>query len=232
MSTGEKEAYYRGGGMPAGLAALYFREFGHARRILDVGCGTGALGRHRPSPDIEIQGVDIDQGALQQAARFEVVQCVDLDTAPLPHPDAGFDAVLAKDIFEHVQDPGRLAREIYRVTRPGGTLVASMVMARPRAVWSDYTHVRGFTKHSAQLLLEDVGFQVRRVWRMGGVPLSSRLRLTRLLPHLLRTPVLNQLYATSWEISAVKGLSAVEPSRRLEKRDEQGQDSRAAIRLS
>jgi SAM-dependent methyltransferase len=232
MSAEGKRAYYNGGGMPAGLAALYFREFGEARRILDVGCGTGGLGCHRPSPDIEIQGVDIDQGALQAAARFEIVQCVDLDSSPLPHADASFDAVLAKDIFEHVQDPGGLAREIYRVTRPGGTLVASVVMAKPRAVWSDYTHVRGFTKHSAQLLLQDVGFVVRRVWRMGGVPLSNRLRLTRLLPHLLRAPVINQLYATSWEISAVKELPAVGPSRQLEKKpNEQGQDSRTAIRL-
>jgi SAM-dependent methyltransferase len=232
MSREAKKSYYRGGGMPSGLAALYFREFGDARRILDVGCGTGAFGRHRPSPDIEIHGVDVDSGALREAARFETVRCVDLDASPLPHPNASFDAVLAKDIFEHVQDPGRLAREVYRVTRPGGTVLASMVMARPRAVWSDYTHVRGFTKHAARLLLEDAGFEVRRVWRMGGVPLSNRLRLTRILPLLLRLPILDQLYATSWEIRAVKGFQAVQPSRPLEERDEQGHDSRAAIRRS
>lgn len=211
MSTGAKKDYYRAGGVPSGLAALYFQEFGDARRILDVGCGTGALGRYRPSPEIEIHGVDSDPGALQQAAQFEDVQWVDLDASPLPYEDESFDAVLAKDIFEHVQDPGMLARETYRVLRPGGALVASMVMAKPRAVWSDYTHVRGFTRHSAQLLLQDVGFEVERVWRMGGVPLSNRLRLTRLLPHLLRMPVLNQLYATSWEIKAVKAV----PNRRF-----------------
>lgn len=217
--------------MPAGLAARYFREVGDARRILDVGCGAGDLGRHRPSPDIEIHGVDVDPEALREAARFETVRRVDLDASPLPHEDASFDAVLARDIFEHVRDPAGLAREIHRVTRPGGVLLASVVMARPRAVWSDYTHVRGFTRRSATLLLEDAGFQVRRVWRMGGVPLSERLHLTWLLPQLLRAPVLNQLYATSWELSAVKRTSAVEPSRPPEAAHAQARDPRAAIRL-
>jgi SAM-dependent methyltransferase len=232
VSREAKKAYYCGGGMPSGLAALYFRELGDARKILDVGCGTGAFGRHRPSPDLEIHGVDIDPCALREAARFETVLPVDLDASPLPHPDASFDAVLAKDIFEHVQDPGRLAREVYRVTRPGGTVLASVVMAKPRAVWSDYTHVRGFTRHAARLLLEDAGFEVRRVWRMGGVPLSNRLRMTRILPLLLRVPILNQLYATSWEITAVKGFPIVETARPLEGRDGQGNDSRAAVRRS
>jgi SAM-dependent methyltransferase len=231
LSSTGKQRYYRGREMPSGLAGFYFREFGDARRILDVGCGTGALGRHRPSPDIEIHGVDVDPAALRQAARFEVVQCVNLDSSPLPYPDASFDAVLAKDVFEHVQDPSQLTREIYRVIRPGGRLLASVVMARPRAVWGDYTHVRGFTKHSAQLLLEDAGYQVLRVWRMGGVPLSNRLHLTWLLPHLLRAPILNQLYATSWELNAVKASTAVEPSRR-EEGNEQPQNSGTAIRLS
>ncbi len=190
--------------MVPGLAARYFREFGDARTILDVGCGTGGLGRYRPSPDVEIHGVDSDAGAAKQACRFEVVVCLDVEASPLPYEDGSFDAVLAKDIFEHVQDPGRLAREIYRVIRPGGVLVASLVMARASRVWADYTHVRGFTKRSACLLLKDAGFTVEAVWSMGGVPLSSRLGLIWLVPYLLRLPVFNQLWASSWELRARK----------------------------
>jgi SAM-dependent methyltransferase len=201
VTTVAKQTYYRSPRMPASLQALYFREFEGARRILDVGCGTGDLGRHAPS-GVEILGVDIDTGALREAARFETVTCLDLEAAPLPYEDASFDAVLAKDIFEHVLDPGRLAREVVRVVRPGGVVVASLVMARPRAVWADYTHVRGFTKHTAGQLLEDAGLRVERIWRMGGVPLSSRLGLIWLVPTLLRLPGCNHLWASSWELKA------------------------------
>jgi SAM-dependent methyltransferase len=196
-----KQAYYRGRRMPASLPALYFREFEGACRILDVGCGTGDLGRHAPS-GVEILGVDIDAGALCEAARFETVTCLDLESAPLPYEDASVDAVLAKDIFEHVQDPGRLAREVARVLRRGGVVVASVVMARPRAVWADYTHVRGFTRRTAAQLLEDAGLRVERIWRMGGVPLSGRLGVIWLVPTLLRLPGCNQLWASSWELKA------------------------------
>ncbi len=200
--TVQKQAYYRDSGMSSQLAARYFRDFGAARRILDVGCGTGALGRNRLSPEIEIHGVDIDAGAVAQAAGFEQAICLDLETSPLPYDDASFDAVLAKDILEHLRDPGRLVVEIHRVLRPGGVLVVSVIMAKPRAVWADYTHVRGFTRRSARLLLEDAGFEVEAVWRMGGIPLSTRLHFIWLVPTLLRLPVVGWLWALSWELKA------------------------------
>jgi SAM-dependent methyltransferase len=146
--------------------------------------------------------VDIDPGALQAASAHEQVVRVDLDREPLPYADGQFDAVLAKDIFEHLHDPLRLAREVHRVTRRGGVLLASVVMARPRRVWADYTHVRGFTARSAATLVKDAGFTVEGIWRMGGVPLTGRLGLLWLVPTLLRVPLLDQLWAASWEVKA------------------------------
>ena len=204
MTIAAKQAYYDAGAFLPALARRYFAQFGDARRILDVGCGTGEFARYRPSPEIEIDGVDVDPRAVERARRFERAVELNVDSEPLPYEDHSFDAALAKDILEHVQDPGRLAREIHRVLRPGGVLVASVVMARPRAVWNDYTHVRGFTRHAARLLLADVGFAVEKIWPMGGVPLSNRLRFVAAVPYLLRVPGPYHLWASSWEIRAVK----------------------------
>lgn len=204
LTVVEKQAYYRDSGMTLSVARRYYREFAGARAILDVGCGTGDFGRLRPSPGIIVNGVDIDSGAVERAMQHERAVCVDLDASPLPYADRSFDAVLAKDIFEHVQNPGHLAREVYRVTRRGGVIVASVVMARPRRVWADYTHIRGFTRESARLLLEDAGFTVEATWRMGGVPLSDRLGFTNLVPDLLRVPLFDALWGSSWELRARK----------------------------
>jgi hypothetical protein len=74
-------------------------------------------------------------------------------------------------------------------------------------VWADYTHVRGFTKESARMLLEDVGFEVESIWRMGAVPFAARLRLMPLVPLLLRLPIFSQLWAASWELRARRPLA-------------------------
>jgi len=196
-----KRAYYEGAGMPRGLAARYWRELGVAHRVLDVGCGRGDFGRYRPD-GVEVDGVDIDAGAVEAALRHERARCIDVDAEGLPFGAGTFDGALAKDIFEHVREPGALARELHRVMAPGCVLVASVVMARPRRVWADYTHRRGFTRESARLLLEDAGFRVEATWRMGPVPLSSRLGFIALVPALLRVPVFDALWGASWELRA------------------------------
>jgi hypothetical protein len=77
-------------------------------------------------------------------------------------------------------------------------------VARPKRVWADYTYVRGFTRSAARQLLEDAGLPVEAIWRMGAVPLSGRLHLIWLVPHLLRLPLFDELWAASWELRARK----------------------------
>ena len=197
-----KARYYESHRLRPAVAGWYYRQLGPARRILDLGCGNGDFGRYRPAPEIEVHGIDVDGVAVASAARFEVAVQGDLDGTPLPYGDEFFDAVLARDIFEHLQAPWLALREARRVLRPGGVIVASVVMAKPQAVWADYTHVRGFTRSSVVLMFRDTDFEVEAVWQMGGVPLTSRLALIDQVPTLLRLPLIGRRWATSWEISS------------------------------
>jgi SAM-dependent methyltransferase len=202
MTTTMKIAYYVDARMVPSLARRYHRLLAPAVRILDVGCGTGDFGRYRLA-GAEVWGVDTDVMALERAERYEIPLVVDLECDDLPFEDGFFDAVLAKDVLEHLQDPGRVARELLRVLRPGGKLIASLVVASPRRVWADYTHVRGFTERSARMLFEDAGFHVDSIWAMGGVPLSARLGFIEVVPSILRVPGLRGLWHSSWELLAL-----------------------------
>jgi SAM-dependent methyltransferase len=197
-----KARHYESHHLRMAVAARYYRLLNPAHRILDLGCGSGEFGRYRPSRDVEVHGIDLDRGAVASAARFEIAVQGDLEGPPLPYEDGFFDAVLARDILEHLREPWLTLREAHRVLRPGGVIVASVVMAKPSAVWADYTHIRGFTRSSVELMFRDATFDVEAVWQMGGIPLASRLDLIDQVPTLLRLPLIGRRWATSWEIQA------------------------------
>ena len=199
-----KRAYYQGTGAPPQLVREYFRRLGAVSLVLDLGCGVGGVSSGAPS-GVRVIGVDHDRSALELARRYSAVVAWDAGTGRrLPFPCKRFDAVIARDVLEHLDQPWNTVRDVRAVLRPGGLVLASVPMARPRVVWNDYTHRRGFTRAAVRLLFLDAGFEIVRVDRMGPLPLLARLGLIRAAPWLLRIPVLDHLWATSWEVLARK----------------------------
>ncbi len=107
---------------------------GDARRILDVGCGPGALlpELRQAAPAAAIHGMDIDFPALNLSARHAptaALACADAHA--LPYPNAAFDIALCHYLLLWLRDPLAALREMRRVTRAGGYVLA---LAEP-----DYT---------------------------------------------------------------------------------------------
>lgn len=113
------------------LAPLYV-EFAKLRdegRVLDVGCGTGALVKviAGMTHKCEIVGVDpaqsfVDYARTQVAnprVKFEVG-----DAMQLPFPTASFHQTLSLLVMMFIPEPERAAKEMKRVTRPGGAVSA------------------------------------------------------------------------------------------------------------
>lgn len=192
----EKAVYFQDREVPLELVDLYYERLGAVDRVLDLGCGTGAFGARS---DVEVIGIDIDLGALREASEREEVCRVNLESGQLPFDDGIFDGVIAKDILEHLVNPGETVAEIHRVLKPEGTAVISVPMAKPRVVWQDYTHIRGFTKEAVCTMVRDYDFEVVSITPMGGVPGAGRFDLVRYLPILLRLPGLRR-FATSHEV--------------------------------
>ncbi len=69
---------------------------------------------------------DIDPRALEAARKLHGAALAGTDTvqpgAPLPYPDARFDAVVSMDVVEHLVDPLPWLEEALRVLKPGGLL--------------------------------------------------------------------------------------------------------------
>ena len=95
-----------------------------AGRVLDVGCGTGALAARLSELGYEVVGVDPSEGMLEvlrrRAPQVEAIRASGVD---LPFDDAAFDLTLSVATMHHIADPEAVRstlHEMVRVTRPEG----------------------------------------------------------------------------------------------------------------
>jgi SAM-dependent methyltransferase len=154
-------------------------------RVLDVGCGTGYTLTRLP-PWARGVGLDRSSHALGLAAsRGLRAQLVQGDMGRLPFAAGSFDAVLALDVLEHLQDDHGAAAEVARVLRPGG--VALVTVPAFRFLWSAHdealSHVRRYRLGEIAEVLRSAGLVVERAsyYNFWLFPLIASVRLVQRL---------------------------------------------------
>lgn len=128
--------------------------------ILDAGCGGGAtmksLGRYG-----RVLGMEISPQAAEynrEQGRRVVLGSVE----EMPFPDDSFDLVLALDVIEHVSDDLGALKELFRVLRPGGSLLVTVPALR--MLWSEHDvangHYRRYTSGELGRRAKTAGLEV------------------------------------------------------------------------
>jgi SAM-dependent methyltransferase len=151
-------------------------------RILDYGCGTGGNTQAYASLGI-VFGVEPDAAAVKLASERGGACYCRASGTKLPFREAAFDAVVASDVLEHIDDDSSAVAEITRVLRPGGSAVISV----PAHQWlfSEHDaalhHFRRYSKAVLRDVLERGGLRIRRLsyWNAALFPVVC---LRRLLP--------------------------------------------------
>lgn len=91
--------------------------------VLNAGGSTGYIDEYLAPFFKTIDCIDIDEAAIayarEQHNHQNLVFRVD-DVLDLTYPDDSFDVVISSQVYEHVADPFRMMKEIYRVLAPGG----------------------------------------------------------------------------------------------------------------
>jgi SAM-dependent methyltransferase len=129
-------------------------------RLLDFGCGCGGNTAFFASqPNLEVVGVDINERAIEFCRERGLAN---VELIPMegwePEPEA-FDAVVALDVLEHIEDHVGVLRTLWKGVKPGGFVLATVPAFM--SLWSGHDvslhHFRRYTKHTLDDLARDAG---------------------------------------------------------------------------
>jgi ubiquinone/menaquinone biosynthesis C-methylase UbiE len=104
------------------------RRYGSGKDVLECGCGTGLLLERIAAFSRKASGIDLSPGMLEKA-RARGLDVREGSVTELPFPDASFDVTCSFKVLAHVPEIGRALREMARVTRPGGVVLAELYNA-------------------------------------------------------------------------------------------------------
>jgi 2-polyprenyl-3-methyl-5-hydroxy-6-metoxy-1,4-benzoquinol methylase len=171
--------------------------------ILDFGAGTGNLTR-----------------LLQMLGRFSSLSAIDLMPRPvgidesvrwidwdlneaIDIPDRSFDVIVSAEVIEHLENPRAVAREWFRLLRPGGTLVFStpnneswrsliaLVLRGHFVAFSDTcypAHITALVCKDIERILTEAGFSIPEFifTNVGGIPKFPNLQWQTISAGLLK----------------------------------------------
>ncbi len=147
-----------------------------ARRVLELGCAAGRLGASlKNRQECYVIGIEKEpQPATEAASLLNEVIVADLSNV-LSGIRGDFDAIVAADVLEHLEDPWSVVRQCVALLRPGGVIVVSIPNIANLAIIAglaggsfpyadagilDRTHLRFFTRAGVKGMFIEAGLNV------------------------------------------------------------------------
>lgn len=163
-----------------------------ARRLLDVGCGFGMMGKRlKEERGAEVIGIESEDRAISIASgNIDKVIVGDVESLKLPFERGYFDCIVYGDILEHLKDPWALLKKHANYLKRGGLCIASIPNVAHYSIiknllkdrWEyrsqgllDKTHLRFFTISGIRRMFEEAGYVIEEIKRIDRASPIKRL---------------------------------------------------------
>lgn len=152
-----------------------------ASRVLDVGTGSGALGRYLKNMRCHVDGITYsDEEAALARYDYARLEVIDLERTPPSalFSDQRYDVIVCADILEHLRNPAEILRDLRSLLSHNGCLLLSIPNAtyqgvifelmagrfvRTREGILDTTHVNFYDRRGLTRMVEAAGFNIQTV---------------------------------------------------------------------
>lgn len=143
------------------------KQYNLSGKTLDIGCGPGHLTILLNKEGFQAEGQDISPNLERFLKKKFKIYCGELNSPALKKNSYSF--ITLNQVLEHVEDPGKLLKEIRSLLKPEGYLIvavpylAGFIPQVMRTYWYGLgygQHLNFFTKKSAKILFEKNGFSI------------------------------------------------------------------------
>lgn len=143
--------------------------------VLDCGCGYGFTLRVLGAlTDARLIGLDLGADRLHQTrdALGDRVELVRASALELPFATGSIDKAVSSEVLEHLPDDGAAVAELFRVLKPGGSLVITVPASRYPFGWDpvNWTLERTTGKHiGGERMFSGIWYGHRRLYDRPGL---------------------------------------------------------------
>lgn len=139
-------------------------------RLLDVGCGKGIFLHHLKDSNFILEGLEPGKMGARFARErfgFKINECM-LSDHNLP--EESFDVVTALAMIEHVNDPLKTLKTLWKLLKPGGYVLLTtpnfkqMALTRGVENYFKFVHTFYYTDVTLSSLMKQAGFKIVKIW--------------------------------------------------------------------
>jgi len=146
------------------------------RTFIDIGCGSGKMVKFMETLGFEAWGTDISVYGSRMGENAGLDKIVTGDFREVNLPESYFDYVYSSHAIEHISEPNRVFKKIWKILKPGGIgyICVPNAMALTSKLFGKYwyflgapLHVVNYDSASIKFLLEKHNFNILKIRAAG-----------------------------------------------------------------